>query len=40
MDAFLQGLYVQGAFAGTTPEDGWFVRCDLTTTTAPRGARS
>jgi phage tail sheath protein FI len=32
---FLAGLYQDGAFAGTTPDDAYFVRCDATTTTEP-----
>ena len=32
--SFLQSLYVQGAFAGSTPSQAYFVRCDSTTTTA------
>jgi uncharacterized protein len=31
---FLQQLFTQGAFAGTTPNDSYFVRCDNTTVTA------
>ena len=31
--AFLDGLFRQGAFAGATPRDACFVRCDATTTT-------
>jgi phage tail sheath protein FI len=31
--AFMQNLFVQGAFAGATPEMAHFVRCDATTTT-------
>lgn len=31
--AFMQSLFVQGAFAGATPETGYSVRCDATTTT-------
>ena len=30
---FLNSLYQQGAFAGTTPSAAYFVRCDATTTT-------
>jgi uncharacterized protein len=26
--AFLQGLFLQGAFAGTTPQQAYFVKCD------------
>ena len=26
--AFLQGLFLQGAFAGTTPDKAYFVKCD------------
>ena len=31
--AFLQGLFRQGAFQGSSPRDAYFVRCDATTTT-------
>jgi phage tail sheath protein FI len=31
--AFMQGLFRQGAFQGTTPRDAYFVRCDSQTTT-------
>jgi phage tail sheath protein FI len=31
--AFMQGLFRQGAFQGSTPRDAYFVRCDRTTTT-------
>ncbi|HSY48921.1 MAG TPA: phage tail sheath C-terminal domain-containing protein [Thermoanaerobaculia bacterium] len=31
--AFMQNLFRQGAFAGTTPQDAYFVKCDNTTTT-------
>ena len=31
--AFLQGLFRQGAFQGTSPREAYFVRCDRTTTT-------
>jgi phage tail sheath protein FI len=31
--AFLQDLFRQGAFQGTTPRDAYFVRCDAETTT-------
>jgi phage tail sheath protein FI len=31
--AFLQDLFRQGAFQGTSPRDAFFVRCDRTTTT-------
>jgi hypothetical protein len=31
--AFLQDLFRQGAFQGTTPQDAYFVRCDEETTT-------
>lgn len=30
---FLDGLFRQGAFAGTTPRDAYFVKCDADTTT-------
>jgi len=26
--AFMQGLFRQGAFAGTTPQQAYFVKCD------------
>jgi uncharacterized protein len=32
--AFLQTLFRQGAFAGRTPRDAYFVKCDRETTTA------
>jgi phage tail sheath protein FI len=31
--AFMQGLFRQGAFQGTTPKDAYFVKCDSQTTT-------
>lgn len=31
--AFMQGLYRQGAFAGQTPQQAYFVKCDDETTT-------
>jgi phage tail sheath protein FI len=31
--AFLQSLFRQGAFQGTTPREAYFVRCDRDTTT-------
>jgi phage tail sheath protein FI len=31
--AFMQNLFLQGAFQGKTPQDAYFVRCDKTTTT-------
>jgi uncharacterized protein len=31
--SFLQGLFLQGAFAGATPKDAYVVKCDSTTTT-------
>ncbi|HXJ67115.1 MAG TPA: phage tail sheath C-terminal domain-containing protein, partial [Actinomycetota bacterium] len=31
--AFLQNLFRQGAFAGTSPRDAYFVKCDKETTT-------
>nr|WP_294510104.1 phage tail sheath C-terminal domain-containing protein [uncultured Rhodopila sp.] len=31
--AFMQTLFVQGAFQGTTPSQAYFVNCDSTTTT-------
>ncbi len=31
--AFLQGLFRQGAFEGTTPQNAYFVKCDAETTT-------
>ncbi len=31
--AFMQNLFRQGAFQGTSPRDAYFVRCDSTTTT-------
>ncbi len=33
-DAFLLAPYQQGAFAGSTPSEAFFVRCDATTTSA------
>jgi phage tail sheath protein FI len=32
--AFMHGLFRQGAFAGTTPRDAYFVKCDRETTTS------
>jgi phage tail sheath protein FI len=31
--AFMQNLFRQGAFQGTTPAEAYFVKCDKTTTT-------
>ena len=31
--AFMQNLFRQGAFQGTTPRDAYFVKCDSETTT-------
>ena len=31
--AFMMNLFRQGAFAGTTPQDAFFVKCDSETTT-------
>jgi uncharacterized protein len=31
--SFMQGLFRQGAFQGTTPQDAYFVKCDAETTT-------
>ena len=31
--AFMHGLFRQGAFQGTTPQDAYFVKCDAETTT-------
>jgi phage tail sheath protein FI len=31
--AFMNGLFRQGAFAGTTPKEAYFVKCDAETTT-------
>jgi phage tail sheath protein FI len=31
--AFLQGLFLQGAFQGQTPKEAYFVKCDSETTT-------
>ncbi len=31
--AFMHGLFRQGAFQGTTPQQAYFVKCDKTTTT-------
>ncbi|MEO6364802.1 MAG: phage tail sheath C-terminal domain-containing protein, partial [Luteimonas sp.] len=33
VDTFMHNLFRQGAFAGRTPRDAWFVRCDASTTT-------
>ena len=33
-NAFLMGLFLQGAFAGITPSEAFFIRCDSNTTTA------
>ena len=32
--SFMQGLFRQGAFKGTSPRDAYFVKCDSETTTA------
>jgi len=32
IDAILQGLFRQGAFAGSSAAEAYFVRCDATTT--------
>lgn len=34
VNAFMQTLFRQGAFQGTTPPQAYFVKCDSTTTTA------
>jgi phage tail sheath protein FI len=31
--AFMQGLFLQGAFQGSSPRDAYFVKCDSETTT-------
>jgi phage tail sheath protein FI len=31
--AFMQDLFLQGAFQGTTPREAYLVKCDRTTTT-------
>jgi phage tail sheath protein FI len=31
--SFMQNLFRQGAFQGTTPQDAYFVKCDSETTT-------
>ena len=33
VNAFMQTLFTQGAFQGTTPPQAYFVKCDSTTTT-------
>ncbi|MBS1912275.1 MAG: phage tail sheath family protein [Bacteroidetes bacterium] len=33
LNAFMMGLFRQGAFQGSTPDKAFFVRCDSTTTT-------
>ena len=33
VNAFLQGLFRQGAFQGRTPQEAYFVKCDAETTT-------
>jgi phage tail sheath protein FI len=33
INAFMNNLFRQGAFAGTTPKDAFFVKCDAETTT-------
>ena len=33
IDAFMNTLFRQGAFAGTTPKEAYFVKCDAETTT-------
>jgi phage tail sheath protein FI len=35
VDAFMHGLFRQGAFQGRTPREAWFVKCD-TDTTSPQ----
>jgi phage tail sheath protein FI len=35
VNAFMQTLFRQGAFQGTTPQQAYFVKCDSTTTTPP-----
>jgi len=37
--SFLHQLFRQGAFAGTTPQQAYFVRCDAETTTQSDVAR-
>lgn len=37
--AFMDGLRRQGAFAGSRPEDAWFVKCDRETTTPAESER-
>ena len=37
--AFMDGLWRQGAFAGSRPEDAWFVKCDRETTTPAESER-
>ena len=32
--AFMQTLFTQGAFQGTTPQQAYFVKCDSETTTS------
>jgi uncharacterized protein len=32
VQSFMQGLFLQGAFAGMTPKDAYLVKCDSTTT--------
>jgi uncharacterized protein len=32
VDIFMQGLWRQGAFQGSTPREAWFVKCDQETT--------
>jgi uncharacterized protein len=33
LGAFMQGLFRQGAFQGSTPQAAYFVKCDAETTT-------
>jgi len=33
LNAFMMGLFTQGAFEGSTPSDAFFVKCDSETTT-------
>ena len=33
VEAFMQGLFAQGAFQGNTPNQAYFVKCDASTTT-------
>ena len=39
INSFLQGLFLQGAFAGTTPQQAYFVKCDAENNPPPSVAQ-